>query len=50
MIKYCCLDHLCILDNSGPKIEPWGTPASIGDDEGVRPFKKHLEIYHLTAF
>ena len=34
--KDCCLDHLC----SGPKIEPWGTPASIGDHEDAWPFKR----------
>ena len=29
-----------IKKNSGPKIEPWGTPASIGDHEDVWPFKR----------
>ena len=29
-----------IRKNSGPKIEPWGTPASIGDHEDVWPFKR----------
>ena len=36
LMKDCYLDHLCILEkNSGPKIELWGTLASIGDHEDV---------------
>ena len=41
LMKYCYLDHLCILEkSSGPKIELWGTLASIGDHEDVWPFKR----------
>ena len=29
-----------IRKNSGPKIQPWGTPASIGDHEDTWPFKR----------
>ena len=29
-----------IRKNSGPKIEVWGTPASIGDHEDAWPFKR----------
>ena len=29
-----------IRKNSGPKIDPWGTPASIGDQEDSWPFKR----------
>ena len=29
-----------IRKNSGPKIEPWGTPVSIGDHEDAWPFKR----------
>ena len=31
---------LYIRKNSGTKIEPWGTPASIGDHEDAWPFKR----------
>ena len=35
------LNHLCILEKkSGPKIDPWGTPACTGDKEDVWPFKR----------
>ena len=29
-----------IRKNSGPEIEPWDTPASIGDHEDAWPFKR----------
>ena len=29
-----------IRKKSGPKIDPWGTPASIGDQEDAWPLKR----------
>ena len=31
-----------IRKNSGPKLEPWGISASIGDHEDAWPFKRTL--------
>ena len=39
-----------ITKNNGPKIEPWATPASIGDHEDDRHSKEHVDIYHLRNF
>ena len=39
-----------IRKNNGPKIEPWGTPASIGDHEDIDHSIKHVEIYLLRKF
>ena len=39
-----------IRKNNGPKIEPWGTPASIGDHEDIDHSIEHVEIYLLRKF
>ena len=40
LMKDCYLDFMYIRKNSGPKIDPSGTPASIGDHEDVWQFKR----------
>ena len=37
--RLVCRSFMHIRKNSGPKIEPWGTPASIGDHGDIWPFK-----------
>ena len=39
-----------IRKNNGPKIEPGGTPASIGDHEDIDHSIEHVEIYLLRKF
>ena len=37
-----------VRKKSGPKIDPWGTSASIGDEEDAWPFKRmRWYQYHL---
>ena len=38
-----------IREKSGPKIDPWGTPARTGDKEDAWHVKEHVDIYHLKT-
>ena len=48
--RFLLRSFMYITKNSGPKIEPWGTPTSIGDHEDVRPFKRTRWNLSLNNF
>ena len=39
--RLCFRSFMYIRKMSGPKIDPWATPANIGDQEDAWPFRTH---------